>query len=59
MQNAGMGSVLAISNFGPRAAVPTALFVYVCIFTAAILCEFWKRNRARIAISKKVIFMLF
>jgi len=49
MQNAGLGSVLAIKNFGPRAAVPTALFVYVCIFTAAILCEFWKRNRVRIA----------
>jgi BASS family bile acid:Na+ symporter len=47
MQNAGLGSVLAIKNFGPRAAVPTALFVYVCIFTAAILCEFWKRNKAR------------
>jgi BASS family bile acid:Na+ symporter len=45
MQNAGMGSVLAIQNFGPRAAVPTALFVYVCIFTAAILCEIWKRSR--------------
>lgn len=43
MQNAGMGSVLAIQNFGPRAAVPTAVFVYVCIFTAAILCEYWKR----------------
>jgi BASS family bile acid:Na+ symporter len=45
MQNAGLGSVLAIQNFGPRAAVPTALFVYVCIFTAAILCEYWKRNK--------------
>lgn len=45
MQNAGLGSVLAISTFGPRAAVPTALFVYVCIFTAAIMCEFWKRTK--------------
>jgi BASS family bile acid:Na+ symporter len=44
MQNAGLGSVLAISNFGPRAAVPTALFVYVSIFTAAIMCEYWKRK---------------
>jgi BASS family bile acid:Na+ symporter len=47
MQNAGLGSVLAINTFGPRAAVPTAVFVYVCIFTAAILCEFWKRSKAR------------
>jgi BASS family bile acid:Na+ symporter len=48
MQNAGMGSVLAIQNFGPRAAVPTALFVYVCIFTAAILCEIWKRKKTEV-----------
>jgi BASS family bile acid:Na+ symporter len=44
MQNAGLGTVLAIHNFGPRAAVPTALFVYVSIFTAAIMCEYWKRK---------------
>lgn len=54
MQNAGLGSVLAIQNFGPRAAVPTALFVYVCIFTAAILCEFWKRSRVNPAQNKTV-----
>ncbi|MBM4104110.1 MAG: bile acid:sodium symporter family protein [Planctomycetes bacterium] len=47
MQNAGLGTVLAIHNFGPRAAVPTALFVYVSIFTAAIMCEYWKRSKAR------------
>lgn len=42
MQNAGLGTALAIEHFGTRAAVPTALFVFVCIITASILVEFWK-----------------
>ncbi len=42
MQNAGLGTALAIEHFGPRAAVPTALFVFVCIITASILVELWK-----------------
>jgi BASS family bile acid:Na+ symporter len=42
MQNAGLGTALAIEHFGPRAAIPTALFVFVCIITASILVEFWK-----------------
>jgi BASS family bile acid:Na+ symporter len=42
MQNAGLGTALAIEHFGPQAAIPTALFVFVCIITASILVEFWK-----------------
>jgi len=44
MQNAGLGTVLAIKNFGPEAAIPTAFFVFVCIITASIMTEIWKSH---------------
>ncbi|MBN2019981.1 MAG: bile acid:sodium symporter family protein [Sedimentisphaerales bacterium] len=44
MQNAGLGSALALEHLGPRAAVPAAFFVFVCIFTAAIAAAFWQRT---------------
>lgn len=42
MQNAGLGTVLAIEHFGDEAAIPTAFFVFVCIITASIMTEIWK-----------------
>lgn len=42
MQNAGLGTVLAIEHFGPEAAIPTAFFVFTCIITASIMTEIWK-----------------
>jgi len=42
MQNAGLGTVLALNNLGPEAAIPTAFFVFVCIITASIMTEIWK-----------------
>jgi len=44
MQNAGLGTVLALHHFGPTAALPAVLFVFVCIVTASILTEFWRRG---------------
>jgi BASS family bile acid:Na+ symporter len=44
MQNAGLGSVLALKHFGPKAAMPAAIFVFICIITASILSEFWQRK---------------
>jgi len=44
MQNAGLGTVLALKHFNARAAIPAACFVFVCIFTAAIMSEFWARQ---------------
>jgi len=43
MQNAGLGTVLALKHFGPESAVPTAAFVFICIFTAAFLASYWNR----------------
>jgi BASS family bile acid:Na+ symporter len=45
MQNAGLGTVLAIEHFGPEAAIPTAFFVFVCIITASIMTEIWKSRK--------------
>jgi len=42
MQNAGLGTVLALKHFNASAAIPTAAFVFVCIFTASIAAEYWR-----------------
>ena len=47
MQNAGLGSTLALAHFGPRTALPAAVFVFVCIITASILAEIWQKKTAR------------
>jgi len=46
MQNAGLGTVLALNHFGPQATIPTAVFVFVCIITASILASIWQRRPA-------------
>lgn len=43
MQNAGLGTMLAIEHFGKEAAIPTAMFVFVCIFTASVMADVWRR----------------
>jgi len=45
MQNAGLGTVLALKHFDQRVAIPAACFVFVCIFTAAVMAEFWRRGK--------------
>jgi BASS family bile acid:Na+ symporter len=47
MQNAGLGTVLAIKNFGDEAAIPTAFFVFTCIITASIMTEIWKSKKIK------------
>ncbi|MBN2301955.1 MAG: bile acid:sodium symporter family protein [Lentisphaerae bacterium] len=44
MQNAGLGTVLALNHFGAQAAIPTAMFVFICILTASAMAEFWQRK---------------
>lgn len=44
MQNAGLGTILAIKYFGERAAIPAAAFVFICIITAAVMAEIWRRQ---------------
>ena len=44
MQNAGLGTVLALNHFGKEAAIPAAIFVFVCIITASLMAEVWQRT---------------
>jgi BASS family bile acid:Na+ symporter len=48
MQNAALGTKLALDHIGPKAAIPTAFFIFVCIFTAALAAAFWQRTPAEI-----------
>jgi BASS family bile acid:Na+ symporter len=43
MQNAGLGTVLALKHFGEKAAMPAAIFVFICIITASLMAAFWQR----------------
>ena len=45
MQNAGLGTVLALKHFGEKSAIPAAIFVFICIITASVMAEFWQRGR--------------
>jgi BASS family bile acid:Na+ symporter len=43
MQNAALGAALAVQHIGAEAAIPAAIFVFVCIVTAALLTAIWQR----------------
>jgi BASS family bile acid:Na+ symporter len=44
MQNAGLGTALALEHFGEKAAMPAAAFVFICIITASIMAEIWQKT---------------
>lgn len=47
MQNAGLGVVLALDNFGEKGAevaMPAAIFVFICIITASLMAAIWQRT---------------
>ncbi len=46
MQNAGLGTALALKHFGEEAALPAAAFVFICIITASVMARFWQREHA-------------
>ena len=47
MQNAGLGAVLASEHFSDKAAMPAAVFVFICIITASLLAAYWQRTRSQ------------
>lgn len=51
MQNAGLGTVLALEHFGEQAAIPAAIFVFICIITASIMAEIWQKKPLEAVIS--------
>lgn len=44
MQNASLGTVLALAHFGPQATIPSDIFVFVCIITASLMAAYWPRH---------------
>jgi len=36
--------VLALKHFGEKAAIPAAIFAFICIITASIMAEVWQRT---------------
>jgi BASS family bile acid:Na+ symporter len=44
MQNAGLGTVLALKHLGEKAAIPAAIFVFVCIITASVMAAVWQKT---------------
>lgn len=46
MQNAGLGTTLALDHFGKKAAMPAAIFVFICIITASVMAELWQKRPA-------------
>jgi BASS family bile acid:Na+ symporter len=48
MQNAGLGTVLALEHFGPESAMPAVGFVFICIITASIMAAVWQKDGVKI-----------
>jgi hypothetical protein len=46
MQNAGMGSVLALTHLGAAGAVPSAFYTALCVITAAAALPLFQWFRA-------------
>ena len=46
MQNAGLGSVLALTHLGEAGAVPSAFYTVLCMITASLALPLHRRNRA-------------
>jgi len=44
MQNAGLGTTLALEHLGDEAALPAAIFVFVCIITASLMASVWQKR---------------
>ncbi len=44
MQNAGLGTVLALKHFSEKTAIPAAIFVFICIITASVMAAVWQRT---------------
>jgi BASS family bile acid:Na+ symporter len=46
MQNAGLGSVLALAHLGPAGAVPSAFYTGLCVLTTSLALPFRRREAA-------------
>lgn len=44
MQNAGLGTILAMTFFGSAAAVAPAMYTFGCMLTGSVLAQLWARR---------------
>jgi len=49
MQNAGLGSVLAIAHLGQAGAVPSAFYTALCVFTVSLALPLRQRGASQLA----------
>jgi len=49
MQNAGLGATLALAHLDRQAAIPAAIFVFVCILTASALAAIWQKGQSELS----------
>lgn len=47
MQNAGLGTVLALGTFGKTSAIPPAIYTVLCLITSSILVNLWEFMEGR------------
>ncbi len=47
MQNAGVGTSLAMGLFEPASAIPTAAYTFGCMLTGTLLAQWWGRSEPR------------
>ncbi len=47
MQNAGVGTMIAMAHFDSRTAIPTALYTFGCMLTGTILARRWAARSDR------------
>ena len=44
MQNAGLGTALAVTIYGQQASIPTAVYTFGCMLTGTLLAVFWQQS---------------
>jgi predicted Na+-dependent transporter len=37
----------SLKHFDEKAAIPAAIFVFICIITASVMAEVWQKRAAR------------
>jgi BASS family bile acid:Na+ symporter len=47
MQNAGVGTLLALTLFSDTCAIPPAFYTFGCMFTGTVLASYWRKSQFR------------
>jgi len=47
MQNAGVGTLLALTLFTDTSAIPPAFYTFGCMFTGTVLAGYWRKRKLK------------